>query len=85
MLKFIEGEDLVEELRSLMKETNGASLAVAFWGRDSGSKLNIEQGRGTRIICNLESGACLSERDRQNTQTGGYQKAPEDTRKGLSD
>ena len=58
MLKFIEGDRLVEEFHDLMKESATADLAVAFWGQDSARRLNIRKGSSTRIICNLESGAC---------------------------
>src|ERR1035437_8176444 len=58
MLKFIEGDRLIGEFQDLMKESATADLAVAFWGQDSASRLHIQKGSRTRIICNLESGAC---------------------------
>jgi hypothetical protein len=58
MLKFIEGSELIKEFRDLKEERARVDLAIAFWGKDSSSKLQIEKGNRTRIICNLESGAC---------------------------
>jgi hypothetical protein len=61
MLKFIEGDKLIEEFQGLLEGSAGANLAVAFWGRGAASKLEIKRALSTRIICNLESGACHPE------------------------
>src|ERR1035437_482353 len=58
MLKFIEGDQLIEIFLDLMKESTSADLAVAFWGKGSAAQLKIKKNGGIRIICNLESGAC---------------------------
>jgi hypothetical protein len=58
MLKFIEGDRLVDEFKNLMKGSASAELAVAFWGEGSATQLQIERNSSARIICNLGSGAC---------------------------
>ena len=58
MLKFIEGGRLIEEFQNLKKDSDGADLAVAFWGNGSAARLKIKKNGGIRIICNLQSGAC---------------------------
>jgi hypothetical protein len=58
MLKFIEGDKLVEEFCALRSQDAHADIAVAFWGRGAATELKINKDGHPRIICNLESGAC---------------------------
>lgn len=58
MLSFIKGDKVVEAFLKLKGESASADLAVAFWGEGSATQLKIQKNSNTRIICNLESGAC---------------------------
>lgn len=58
MLKFVEGSDLAKQFLDLQKNSSNVDIAVAFWGKGAVEELRIEGGKPTRVICNLDSGAC---------------------------
>jgi HKD family nuclease len=60
-VNFISGEDMGEEIRKLVEQSDEFLLAVAFWGdgvtKEFGLTNSWKQKKGT-VICNLMSGAC---------------------------
>jgi hypothetical protein len=63
-MEFIgRGTTLQCAVEFLKQERNEIDLAVAFWGRDATSRLEIEkwEASSVRIICNATSGACSPE------------------------
>ncbi len=56
MPSFVDGTQLLEQLRLEYLRTQRADLAVAFWGRNASENLGIKNARGMRIVCNLMSG-----------------------------
>ncbi|SRR5579885_1759003 len=58
MLRFITGDEVLEEFHRLIGEGGKADIAVAFWGNGAADALKVEKGQQLRIICNPYSGAC---------------------------
>jgi PLD-like domain len=57
VLKFIEGDELVSEFHAVAS-LDGSEIAVAFWGKGAAAELKLTTSNCSRIICNLQSGAC---------------------------
>ncbi|CAO4135273.1 phospholipase D-like domain-containing protein [Methylorubrum extorquens] len=58
---FLDGDDAAKRLRSLLARRDDASLGIAFWGSGALKGLGLDRrpaGVGTRILCDLFSGAC---------------------------
>ncbi|MGB1214273.1 MAG: phospholipase D family protein [Pikeienuella sp.] len=56
MPRFLDGTELLGQLRAEYLRTQRADLAVAFWGKNALKNLGIQDGKGVRIVCNLMSG-----------------------------
>lgn len=56
MPNFVDGIQLLDQLRAEYLRTRRANLAVAFWGVNALENLGIQDGKGVRIVCNLMSG-----------------------------
>ncbi|MBY8916214.1 phospholipase D family protein [Nitratireductor sp. L1-7-SE] len=56
MPDFVDGTQLLEQLRTEYLRTQRADLAVAFWGINALENLGLRNGTGVRIVCNLLSG-----------------------------
>lgn len=50
-------EQYRKEIISIASESEELCMAVAFWGRGAEKLLSGREGRPTRVICNLKSGA----------------------------
>lgn len=53
---FLTGKSLGEGIQRLCRESDGLCLAVAFWG--AGASDRLRPVSGSRILCDLGSGAC---------------------------
>jgi hypothetical protein len=57
--KFIHGTDIVEAIRASLGDTDRADFAVAYWGKNAGAILGLDNfEKEVRIICDLWSFAC---------------------------
>lgn len=56
MPDFVDGTQLLKQLRTEYLRTMRADLAVAFWGVNALENLGLQDGTGVRIVCNLMSG-----------------------------
>ena len=56
MPNFVDGTQLLEQIRAEYLRTRHADLAVAFWGMGALDNLGLQDGAGVRIVCNLRSG-----------------------------
>jgi len=56
---FLNESEALEAIRSMLSETDTATLAVAFWGTGAIERLGLNKPwKSLRIVCNLDSGAC---------------------------
>ncbi|MFG6572159.1 hypothetical protein ACGYLO_11195 [Sulfitobacter sp. 1A13353] len=56
MPKFLDGSKLRQRLRTELRHSKSADIAVAFWGEGAADALGIQDGTKLRIVCNLMSG-----------------------------
>lgn len=57
-MKLLDETDALTEIRDLLRQTDTARLAVAFWGKDAIERLGLDRsGLTADILCNLDSGA----------------------------
>ncbi|MCW3845970.1 phospholipase D family protein [Sphingomonas sp. LB-2] len=58
-MKLLDETDALSEIRDLLRQTDSARLAVAFWGKGAIERLGLDRlGLTADILCNLDSGAC---------------------------
>ncbi|TBF36990.1 hypothetical protein ELG88_18070 [Rhizobium leguminosarum] len=58
-MRFLNETNGLSEIRSLLANTDEATLVVAFWGRGAIDALGLDKHwKSLRIVCNLDSGAC---------------------------
>jgi HKD family nuclease len=59
---FLNETAALDAIRSMLSETDTATLAVAFWGTEAIERLGLNKSwKSLRIVCNLDSGACNPE------------------------
>lgn len=59
-MNFLTENQIVTEIKKLLKNANEALFAVSFWGKGALNELGINNWKGKnplRVVCNLESGA----------------------------
>lgn len=54
--EIVNGSVLREKIKATLKKSEGASLAVAYWGGKTIKSLGMNDARNLRIICNLSHG-----------------------------
>lgn len=80
-MKFLDEKGAREAIRSLVRDTDKACLAVAFWGRDAVESLGLDRpGLDLTIICNLDSGACNPDEIRKAIDVAGADRVLADPR-----
>ncbi len=58
-MKLLDETDALSEIRELLRQSDTARLAVAFWGKGAIERLGLDRsGLSIKILCNLDSGAC---------------------------
>lgn len=58
-MNFLNENAALETIQQMLRETDTATIVVAFWGAGAIKNLGLnKRWKSLRIVCNLESGAC---------------------------